>query len=76
MLSQRPRPDEFPIFLKMYICLTAVREGFISRCRRIIGVDGCFLKRLLKGQLLVVVWRDWNNQLFSITWAVVAKEII
>lgn len=56
----------------MYICLTAAREGFLGGCKRIIGVDGYFLK----GQLLVVVGRDRNNQIFPIAWAIVQKETI
>lgn len=58
----------------MYICLTAVRDGFLYECRGIVGVDSCFSKGLLKGQLLVAINRDGNNQMFPITWAVVQKE--
>ncbi|WOL09798.1 hypothetical protein Cni_G18551 [Canna indica] len=43
-------------------------------CRPIIGFDGCFLKMFLGGQLLFVVGRDENNQIFPIAWAVVKGE--
>lgn len=43
-------------------------------CRWIIGVGGCFLKTYLKGQLLCVVAKDGNNQMFPIAWAVVKIE--
>ena len=33
-----------------------------------------FLKGLMKGQLLVALGRDGNNQMFPIAWAVVDKE--
>lgn len=33
----RPSSDASPIFQKMYICLTTVREGFLACCRRLIG---------------------------------------
>lgn len=41
----------------------------------LIGLDGCFLKGVIKGQILVVVGRDDNNQMYPIAWAVVDKEI-
>lgn len=31
-------------FDKMYICSYDLKEGFISSCWPIIGIDGCFLK--------------------------------
>ena len=33
-----------PIFLRIFICLAPLRDGFIRGCRPIIGVDGCHLK--------------------------------
>ncbi|XP_022851566.1 uncharacterized protein LOC111373289 [Olea europaea var. sylvestris] len=39
----------------------ALRDGFIRGCKRVIGVDGCFLKTELGGQLLTVVGVDVNN---------------
>ncbi|KAK8611716.1 hypothetical protein V6N13_131760 [Hibiscus sabdariffa] len=40
---------------------TAVKQGWIEGCRPFIGVDGCFLKAVIKGALLVAVGRDANN---------------
>lgn len=57
----------------MYICLTVIRELFREGCKKIIGLDGCFLKGLLKGQLLVAVGRDGNNQMLLIAWPIVQK---
>ena len=74
VISERYRINGLPTFQKIYVCLTAVKEGFITGCRRIIGIDGCFLKGLLKGQLLVTVGRDGNNQMFPVAWALVEKE--
>ena len=42
VVSERKRVDELPIFQRMYICLAAIKEGFIAGCRRIIGLDGFF----------------------------------
>lgn len=43
-------------------------------CRRIIGVDGCFLKVQHGGQLLSVVGLDPNNNIFPICYALVERE--
>lgn len=34
--------DEYR-FKRIYICLDALRAGFLTRCRPIIGLDGCYL---------------------------------
>ncbi|XP_050207615.1 uncharacterized protein LOC126657037 [Mercurialis annua] len=56
--------------------VTSTREGEVNRFNRIriIDMDGCFLKRLCKGQLLCAIGRDGNNQMFPIAWAVVQVE--
>ncbi|MBA0803554.1 hypothetical protein Gohar_013749, partial [Gossypium harknessii] len=39
--------------------------------RLLIGLDGCFLKGLLKSEFLATVGKDANNQMFPIAWVVV-----
>ncbi|KAF3657389.1 putative enzymatic polyprotein-like [Capsicum annuum] len=39
--------------------------------RRLIGLDGFSLKGVCKGQMLVAVCRDGNNQIMPIVWAVI-----
>ncbi|XP_074305839.1 uncharacterized protein LOC141641060 [Silene latifolia] len=63
-----------PIFQIMYICLAACKEGFVKRCRPLLGVDGCHLKGQYPGMCLVVVSMDVNNNIFSVAWAVVEVE--
>ncbi|KAL0387458.1 UNVERIFIED_CONTAM: hypothetical protein Sradi_2627600 [Sesamum radiatum] len=63
-----------PIFDKMYVCLSALKNEFLSGCRPIIGLDGCFLKTCYRGQLLVAVGRDGNDNMFPIAMAVVQVE--
>nr|GEY16318.1 hypothetical protein [Tanacetum cinerariifolium] len=58
-------------FHKMYICFKGVAYGWKAGCRRVIGLDGCFLKHTCKGELLTTVGRDANNQMYPIAWAVV-----
>ena len=74
ILAERQNLEALVVFQRMYVCLIAIKEGFIAGCRRLIGLDGCFLKGLIKGQLMVVVGREGNNQMFLIAWATVKKE--
>ena len=73
-LSVERGPDDKCYFSKMYVCFDGVKKGWIEGCRRVIGLDGCFLKGICKGELLCVVGRDANNQLYPIAWAVVCVE--
>uniref|UniRef100_A0A8R7Q3N5 SWIM-type domain-containing protein n=1 Tax=Triticum urartu TaxID=4572 RepID=A0A8R7Q3N5_TRIUA len=63
-----------PIFQRIYICLEACKKGFMAGCRKVIGLDGCFFKGATNGELLCVVGRDANNQMYPLAWAVVEKE--
>ena len=46
----------------------------MAGCRKVIGLDGCFLKHTCKGELLTAMGRDANNQMYPIAWAVVRVE--
>ncbi|KAJ9552780.1 hypothetical protein OSB04_016825 [Centaurea solstitialis] len=61
-------------FSKFYVCFKGVKDGWIEGCRRVIGLDGCFLKGVCRGQLLAAIHRDANNQIYPLAWAVVAVE--
>ena len=50
------------------------KRRFLGGFKHIIGLDGYFLKGLVKGQLLVAIGRDGNNQMFLIAYAVVHNE--
>ncbi|KAL0294049.1 UNVERIFIED_CONTAM: hypothetical protein Sangu_3226300, partial [Sesamum angustifolium] len=43
-------------------------------CRPIIGLDGCFLKTVFGGQMLVAVGRDANDNMWPIALAIVQVE--
>ncbi|KAL0282520.1 UNVERIFIED_CONTAM: hypothetical protein Sangu_2944400 [Sesamum angustifolium] len=45
-----------PVLQRMYFCLKGMRDGFIEGCRPLIGLDGCFLKGLFKGQFASCYW--------------------
>ncbi|KAK4385870.1 hypothetical protein Sango_2711000 [Sesamum angolense] len=63
-----------PVFEKLYFSLFAMKSAFLSGCRPLIGLDGCFLKTCFKGQLLVVVGRDGNVNMVPIALAIVPVE--
>ncbi|KAK8540850.1 hypothetical protein V6N13_038593 [Hibiscus sabdariffa] len=71
---ERPTPFEIPKFRRLYVCFSTLKEAFRTYSRPVLSLDGCFLKGDFKGELLSVVGRDANNQIFPIAWAVVEVE--
>nr|KAJ0202397.1 hypothetical protein LSAT_V11C600306940 [Lactuca sativa] len=67
-------PDSTIYFSKYYVCFKGVRDGWITGCRNVICVNGCFLKGLCKGELLVEMDKDLNNNIYPIAWVVVNVE--
>ena len=61
-------------FVRIYICLDACKRGFLSGCRPLVGLDGCFIKGPHSGQLLAAISVDSNNSIFPIAYAVVESE--
>nr|GFB41962.1 60S ribosomal protein L34 [Tanacetum cinerariifolium] len=61
-------------FKRIYICFKAMIEGWSTWCRKVIGLDGCFLESTCRGELLTAMGRYGNNQMFPIAWAVVNIE--
>ncbi|XP_050209237.2 uncharacterized protein LOC126659951 [Mercurialis annua] len=74
MEVHRPIPTQLPIFERLYISFDCLKKGFLGGCRKIFGLDGCYLRGLVKGEILAAVGRDGNNQMFPIAWSVVTKE--
>ena len=62
------------VFMSIYICLGSLESGWKEGYRRIIGLDGAFLKGVCKGEPLTCISKDGNNQMYTIAWAVVNKE--
>ena len=67
------RPDKI-LFDRFYICMNALKQGFKNGCRKVIGLDGCFLKGVCRGQILAAVAKDGNGQMYPVAWAVVQVE--
>ncbi|XP_075481378.1 uncharacterized protein LOC142522108 [Primulina tabacum] len=66
--------DDAPRFQRLYVCFSACKQGFKESCRPVVGVDGCFLKTNIGGQLLTAVGLDPNNNIFPIAYALVEGE--
>ncbi|XP_020877679.1 uncharacterized protein LOC110227541 isoform X2 [Arabidopsis lyrata subsp. lyrata] len=66
--------DGIEKFDRFYVCLAPLRKMWLADCRPIIGIDGCFLKNNVKGQLLAAIGRDANNQFYSVAWCIVPIE--
>ncbi|XP_021723970.1 uncharacterized protein LOC110691360 [Chenopodium quinoa] len=62
------------IFERLFICFEGLARGWIEGCRKVLVVDGCFLKNSLGGQLLCAVGSDSNDQMFLVDWAVTKGE--
>ena len=75
LLLESPRKGEvLPHFKRLYMSIDALKNGFIARHRRIIGLDGCFLKGVFRGQMLSAIARDGNDNIYPLAWAVVEIE--
>ncbi|KAL3746914.1 hypothetical protein ACJRO7_015795 [Eucalyptus globulus] len=71
---EKPDMQSKALFERMYVCFAACKKGFLGGCRKVVGLDGCFLKGICQGQILCAVGRDANDQMFPIALAVVKVE--
>jgi hypothetical protein len=61
-------------FFRFFVCFDGVKKGFMAGCRRVLCLDGCFLKTFLGGMLLAAIGRDANDQMYPLAWEVVEGE--
>nr|KAJ0214829.1 hypothetical protein LSAT_V11C400182330 [Lactuca sativa] len=74
-VCNEPNPNvQTRIFKRIYICLGALKLGFKSGKRELLGLDGCFLKGPHPGQILTTVDLDSNNGIYSLAYAVVEPK--
>ncbi|KAK8716727.1 hypothetical protein V6N13_044029 [Hibiscus sabdariffa] len=62
------------LFVSMYVCLQACKDGFKVGCRPLICLDVCFLKGHYQGWLLAVVGIDANDCIYPLAYADVECE--
>ncbi|KAL5564836.1 hypothetical protein UlMin_028000 [Ulmus minor] len=65
--------DRESIFKHLILVFGAAIRGF-EYMRKVIGIDGTFLKGPYKGVLLVATAQDGNNKCYPIAWGIVDSE--
>ncbi|KAL0553591.1 hypothetical protein IC582_007491 [Cucumis melo] len=61
-------------FKYLFMSVGACVRGFLNCIRPIIVMDGTFLKNKYRGQLIVAVCLDGNNQIYPLAFGVVDRE--
>ncbi|GJY11521.1 hypothetical protein Tco_0379706 [Tanacetum coccineum] len=67
-------PDGKTYFDRFYVCFAGLADGWKAGCRKIIALDGCFLKSPNQGEILTAIKRDGNYHIYPVAWAVVNVE--
>nr|KAJ0201088.1 hypothetical protein LSAT_V11C600328790 [Lactuca sativa] len=67
-------PYSTTFFSKFYVCFKAIRDGWLEGCRPVIRLNGCFLKGIVRGEVLSAIGKDANNHIYPIAWVVVCVE--
>ncbi|KAL4339649.1 hypothetical protein GQ457_08G016010 [Hibiscus cannabinus] len=62
------------VFLRMYICLQACKDGYKAGCRHVLSIDGCHLKGYYGGTFLAAVVVDANDSIYPIAYDVVEAK--
>lgn len=65
--------DKRPHFKILYMCYATCKDSF-KLCTLVIDLDGCFLKGLYGGKILVLIGIDHNDQMLPIAFVVVEGE--
>lgn len=73
-LAVEPRVGLNPQFKRIFVCLDAMKKGFVRGCRPWFGIDGYHLKGPFGGVLLSAVGLYGNKDMFPIAVAVVEVE--
>nr|GEX03886.1 peroxidase 20 [Tanacetum cinerariifolium] len=73
--------DELPTctwicYARFYVCFAGLADEGKARCRKIIALDGCFLKSSNQGEILTAIGRDENNHIYQMAWAVGLIEAV
>lgn len=67
-------PDKNPEFQRIFVCLHAMKKGFVRGCKPWVGIDGCHLEGPFGGVLLSVAALDGIKGMFPVAIAMVEIE--
>ncbi|GKD94899.1 hypothetical protein Tco_1374736, partial [Tanacetum coccineum] len=62
-------PDDKTYFDRFYVCFVRLTDRWKAGCRKVIALDGCFLKSPNQGEILTTIGRDGNNHIYPVAWA-------
>nr|KAJ0201890.1 hypothetical protein LSAT_V11C600331910 [Lactuca sativa] len=65
---------QYNLLRKIFICLRALKQGFRSGRRYLLGLDGCFMKGPFPDQILTVVGLDVKNGVYPLAYVLVEAE--
>ncbi|KAL0539911.1 hypothetical protein IC582_024132 [Cucumis melo] len=66
--------EDDPFFKYLFMVVGPCVRGFLNCIRLVIVMDETFLKNKYRGQLIVVVCLDGNNQIYPLAFGVVDRE--
>ncbi|GJV13349.1 hypothetical protein Tco_1354890 [Tanacetum coccineum] len=69
-------PDGKTYFDRFYVCFVGLTYGWKAWCRKVIALDGCFLKSPNQGEILTAIERDGKNHIYPVAWAVGLIEAV
>lgn len=70
-----PNPSsQSRIFIRVYVCLGALKLGFKAGVRDFLGFDGAFLKSPFPGQVLSAVGLDSNKKIYPLAFSIVETK--
>ncbi|GJT18986.1 hypothetical protein Tco_0877692 [Tanacetum coccineum] len=58
---------------RFYVCFVGLTDGWKAWCRKIIALDGCFLKSPNQGEILSAIGKDGNKHIYPVAWTVVLR---
>ncbi|KAL4340610.1 hypothetical protein GQ457_08G023220 [Hibiscus cannabinus] len=62
------------VFLRMYICLQACKDGYKAGCRPVLSINGFHMKGYYGGSFLAAIVVGANDNIYPIAYAVVEAE--
>ena len=62
------------VFQRFFVFYETLGNGWDNGCKKVLCIDGCFIKTFLGGMLLSAVGRDPNEQMFPVALTVVEGE--
>nr|GEY33382.1 hypothetical protein [Tanacetum cinerariifolium] len=60
-------------FDRFYVCFVGLADGWKASYRKIIALDGCFLRSPNQSEILTAIGKDVNNHIYPMAWAVVDR---